>query len=73
MHGNALEWCQDWMGTVVGEEVPPEQRIRRVFRGGGWDNAEYRCSSSYRNGDRPLARNADVGLRVVRTLIPDAP
>jgi formylglycine-generating enzyme required for sulfatase activity len=70
MHGNVLEWCQDWMGNAVGEQLPPEQKIRRGFRGGGWDNTENRCRSSYRNGDRPLARNADVGLRVARTLIP---
>src|SRR5262249_14135456 len=73
MHGNVLEWCHDWLAEVPLQQIPLDQRVRRVFRGGGWDNGDNRCRSAYRNADRPLARLADVGLRVARTVVPDAP
>ena len=40
MHGNVLEWCQDWLATTAGGIVldpqGPETGSYRVIRGGSW-------------------------------------
>ncbi|MFV2067076.1 MAG: SUMF1/EgtB/PvdO family nonheme iron enzyme, partial [Pirellulales bacterium] len=39
MHGNVMEWCQDWH----------QEGSYRVVRGGGWNFTAARCRSAYRN------------------------
>lgn len=75
MHGNALEWCQDWYDDKYYEvckkqgavENPkgPETGSNRVLRGGSWNyNAQY-CRSAYRFNDFPVYRGYDFGFRLV--------
>lgn len=57
--GNAWEWCWDRLD-------PARYGDYRVFKGGGWADAEWSCRVGVRRGDSPIARLEDVGFRVVR-------
>lgn len=70
MHGNVLEWCQDWHGdydtNVVEDPTGPATGDDRVLRGGGWANLGWvvRSASRYRNS--PGFRRDYYGLRLAR-------
>jgi formylglycine-generating enzyme required for sulfatase activity len=70
MHGNALEWCQDWYGpfraTDQTDPTGPLDGSSHVLKG-GWRTGPGVCRSAYRIG---LVRGAwnDVGLRVARSV-----
>ena len=70
MHGNVLEWCQDWYG-----EYPPESVIdpqgpgpgdSRVLRGGSWLGSGGICRSASRYGFVPSIRYNYFGFRLAR-------
>ena len=72
MHGNVLEWCQDWFGYSGGiafDPRGPDTGSGRVFRGGGWggwSSLAGDCRSADRSGDfRPAAGIDPFGFRVV--------
>jgi len=71
MHGNVLEWCQDWYDEDYYDKSPasdpkgPNSGSLRVFRGGGWIHfAEY-CRAARRDGNAPDGRSDDLGFRLV--------
>ena len=69
MHGNVLEWCQDWQGDYPSGSVTDPSGAAsgsyRVFRGGCWYDAAVYCRSAYRRGDEPSGRySGDFGFRV---------
>jgi serine/threonine protein kinase/formylglycine-generating enzyme required for sulfatase activity len=72
MHGNLIEWCNDWFADYPTPENPDPLKgqavDRRVYRGGAFDLGERRLRSAWRDGGRPAGRNADCGMRLVRTL-----
>lgn len=62
MHGNVMEWCDDWFSGHGGD--------RRAVRGGSsWSGADM-CRSESRDRRNPASRNVDLGFRV---LLPGAP
>jgi formylglycine-generating enzyme required for sulfatase activity len=70
MHGNVLEWCQDWYGDypsqpVMDPEGPPEG-VDRVLRGGSWGGDAGRCRSADRSRHEPDRRNHSSGFRLAR-------
>jgi formylglycine-generating enzyme required for sulfatase activity len=77
MHGNACEWCSDWLadsydppdGSIVNMKVvDPTGPIfgnKRVLRGGSWADRPAACRSAARGGGEPDRRNDGAGLRVV--------
>ena len=69
MHGNVLEWCQDWHGDYPSSSqsnpTGPTEGSRRVFRGGGWDGGAPGCRSAFRLNFGPDLRDADFGFRLV--------
>ena len=74
MHGNVLEWVQDWYGSDYYQQSPgtdpqgpegPREGWRRVRRGGsfGLDRRLVRCA--YRYGADPRHWGDYIGVRVV--------
>ena len=70
LHGNVLEWCQDWYGTypekIATDPVGPVTGDGRVLRGGSWFNTGMGCRSAFRNVDNPDLRYNNIGFRLAR-------
>jgi len=75
MHGNVFEWCQDWYGDYptnsVTDPLGPSVGSSRLLRGGSWSSEARFCRSSRRGSSNPNYRGSGVGLRLLRTIIPD--
>ncbi len=67
MHGNIVQWCQDWYGGYPQKDVidpqGPDMGRDRVMRGGSWCQRPEIGRSAYRGGTLPDIRG-DFGLRV---------
>jgi formylglycine-generating enzyme required for sulfatase activity len=77
MHGNVVEWCQDWWEEDYYQRSPPKDPTGpangtvKVFRGGAWDINGFDCRSAFRPfGHKPELRTYDMGFRVA--LVPPA-
>ncbi len=73
LHGNVWEWCQDsYVAGAYDRPAPTDPIVsgnsRRVFRGGGWLGAAADCRCAARNGERPAAAYATLGLRLAGRL-----
>ncbi len=76
MHGNVWEWCRDVFADKLpggrDPEVKPEEKaadLRRVFRGGDWNDVPAGCRSASRQGLRPISRDDSLGFRVARSRV----
>jgi hypothetical protein len=70
MHGNALEWCEDWYAEKsnnFSNAKGPEPETARVLRGGSFDYNPSFAKSSGRSFYSPTSRSNLVGFRLVRT------
>ena len=73
MHGNVLEWCEDWLGNYESKDIEnpivdpvgPSTGEFRVLRGGSWANGGRNCRSALRRGFLPSRRDNRVGFRLV--------
>jgi formylglycine-generating enzyme required for sulfatase activity len=69
MHGNILEWCNDWYDTYptgsVTDPVGPSSGSERVRRGCGFNNEARHCRSAYRYKSSPATQHNSFGLRLV--------
>ena len=69
MHGNAVEWCEDWYGPYQGgDQTDPSGAASsevRVLRGGSWYSGPGVLRSAIRFWYRPGDRVTDLGFRVV--------
>ncbi len=67
MHGNVLEWCNDWFGDYPNESVTnpkgATEGTSRVLRGGSWYSLARYSRSASRNYDAPVIRFHDLGFR----------
>jgi formylglycine-generating enzyme required for sulfatase activity len=70
MHGNVLEWCEDWYGEYATGRVVdprgPESGDYRVLRGGSWFGGGWWCRSACRLRGLPGYRGRNIGFRLVR-------
>ena len=76
MHGNVLEWCEDWYsrGYTGGNAIDPQgakSGSARVLRGGGWNSSAAYCRSSVRGWSAPGSSRNDFGFRVARVAVTD--
>jgi len=73
MHGNAGEWCEDWMEVYIEGSVTdpkgPGTGKNRVIRGGAFYSSNARCRSSERGSLSPTHPIGDygTGFRLART------
>jgi formylglycine-generating enzyme required for sulfatase activity len=69
MHGNVLEFCQDWYDNYttspVTDPTGPENGATRVLRGGSWISHAGYCRSAYRFRFWPGFRHRNTGFRLV--------
>lgn len=69
MHGNVLEWCEDWLADYpsgpMTDPAGPRAGQHRVLRGGCWGDDGRRCRSADRFGSGPGDRGSRVGFRPV--------
>jgi formylglycine-generating enzyme required for sulfatase activity/tRNA A-37 threonylcarbamoyl transferase component Bud32 len=69
MHGNVVEWCQDWFGpydgTAAVDPRGPATGNGRVIRGGNVGDAWWSVRSARRFGRPPAAPYPRRGFRVV--------
>jgi formylglycine-generating enzyme required for sulfatase activity len=76
VHGNVWEWTEDcWNdGNTAnpgdGRARPTGDCMRRVVRGGSWNNYPMFLRSAWREGWLAGIRNSFMGFRVARTLAP---
>lgn len=73
MHGNVCEWVQDrWHSKYHGAPIDgsgwEEDDSVRVNRGGSWSNFARRCRSASRHSNSPVARDADLGFRLLKEI-----
>ncbi len=72
LHGNILEWVQDWHANDYYRRSPrenptgPESGSSRVVRGGSWYVDAELCRSAYRDWLVPGRRNRGLGFRLAR-------
>lgn len=74
MHGNALEWCRDWWGTVPGGIEPETTQANpmwpnKVQRGGDSSRDAPACRSSARDMSAPELRKSEFGFRVALSTV----
>ena len=74
MHGNVLEWCEDWYKKkydMSNSDEPiidprgPNTGTLRVLRGGSWNDFARYCRSAYRSRRAPADRYGNYGFRLV--------
>lgn len=73
MHGNVLEWCEDWITDyfegVINDPWQPGIGKERILRGGSFNDSEMFVRSSNRFSDSPSTRrDSYIGFRLARTI-----
>jgi formylglycine-generating enzyme required for sulfatase activity len=76
MHGNVLEWCQDWYSKnyyksdSIEDPLGPGRGYEHVLRGGAWDDDASALRSAHRRSS--AVRCYCTGFRLLATFAPTA-
>jgi len=79
MHGNMLEWCQDWYDphyyrtSSVRDPRGPENGTCRVLRGGAWVDERGEMTCAYRKAAEPYGNRPIYGFRVCIEILGETP
>jgi formylglycine-generating enzyme required for sulfatase activity len=80
LHGNVMEWCQDWLGPDGSEEAVSDpvgsaidKQWFRIIRGGYFNIGTLGITSSRREYSPFSNRVSHCGFRVARTVTPSEP
>ncbi len=69
MHGNILEWCNDWYDEyhikLTTDPTGPATGLFRVQRGGAFNDSSFNLYSARRFSEIPSSKFNDLGFRVV--------
>ena len=74
MHGNVLEWCNDWWGesyyaeSADSDPLGPLHGDERVVRGGSFSQFAVDCRSAARLGRAPSSKLNTIGFRVAMSI-----
>jgi formylglycine-generating enzyme required for sulfatase activity len=72
IHGNVMEWCQDWYGDypdgAVTDPAGPPASMSKVIRGGSWFSSAKNCRAAFRGKWAPNSRSHYIGLRLLKEL-----
>jgi formylglycine-generating enzyme required for sulfatase activity len=75
MHGNVMQWCQDWFGSYKDLEtkkdpvqMKPQSKDIKVLRGGCWATDAIDSRSAGRCWTDPRSRTLVIGFRVCLAL-----
>ncbi|NUQ26332.1 MAG: SUMF1/EgtB/PvdO family nonheme iron enzyme [Saprospiraceae bacterium] len=68
MSGNVWEWCDDKYSTYNANFYEPP--LRRVVKGGSWDDSPYNCRVSNRDGATPETVYSHLGFRLACDELP---
>ncbi len=72
MHGNVMEWCQDWYGDypagAATDPAGPPAGTGKVIRGGSWFSSAKNCRAAFRAKWAPNSRSHYLGLRLLKEL-----
>ncbi len=73
MLGNVWEWTEDvyhdsYKGAPSDGTAWQVDGVRRVFRGGSWNNGPLRVRAAKRGNEKPVIRFSDIGFRLARKL-----
>ena len=69
MHGNVMEWCQDWLADYPAgdttDPLGPQTGTTKVIRGGGWASFPYNVRPAKRFSRSVNDSYSDMGFRLV--------
>ena len=76
MHGNVMEWCNDWFGRFgsladIDPIGPTRDVVARVLRGGHWRSAATNIRTAARTGTGPDSSANTVGFRPAASITHD--
>ena len=70
MSGSVREWCWDWYSDYSAEALTdptgPATGTFRVYRGGCWLDANYLCTTTIRDVQRPVSAEDFLGFRIAK-------